>query len=817
MLQCLFYSTPFRQAILNYPRPAPPDTLAINVDAGITFPDPKAATDALAASTHPSTSATTAQTPSSSSTPLTYAKARPNASGSDAAGRPDDRDAPDARKKAVVATLPILDAPDNAPSYGLSESLFTALKDMFETIVATRERVGIVRPARFLELLRRENEIFRTPVHQDAHEFLILLLDQIISIVESVPPPSSPPVSPLTPPPLGSTESSPRWLRNLFEGTLTSETQCLTCETVSRRDDVFFDLSVDLDQHSSVTSCLRKFSASEMLCERNKFHCDRCGGLQEAEKRMVIKRLPRLLMLHLKRFKYMGDTQRLQKLFHRVVYPYYLRLFNTTDDADDPDRLYELYGVVVHIGGGPYHGHYVAIIKTPSHGWMLYDDELVEPVDKSFVRNFFGDRPGLACAYMLFYQQTTFEDMLREQARDRPRARPSTATVKQKPVKPNPKRSRSVSKPELEAMRQPSPIKHAPSAPQLNTGPSPTSPTAPAPLPVATTKSEGAPIADGTPTYLRHKPDFHIPKRPDKERSREEIKRARETDHARIREQQRLARDAENARVKAAVQEEKDRMREDKERHRLQKEQAKGERERKKEETRRERKEQHARAEFLQAVRRREDAELNAALEVSRLQHVREHAKVRANERAEAGARDAHAREMHARETHSGHTHSRNTHSRDIHFRDKNFRDKHSHDTHSHDAHPRDTHSRDMHSRDTHSRDTHSRDTHSRDTHSHDTHFHGINFRGIHSLGHGETAVNGHRPRRSASGGGSGSGSGSGHGAFNLDGVVVGDTATSVAGHGNSGGSFGSFSRFLPGTGTWSWQAARNRVARRKP
>jgi ubiquitin carboxyl-terminal hydrolase 9/13 len=152
-----------------------------------------------------------------------------------------------------------------------------------------------------------------------------------------------------------------------------------------------------------------------MLCERNKFHCDHCGGLQEAERRMKIKRLPRILALHLKRFKYSEDLQRMHKLFHRVVYPYHLRLFNTTDDAEDPDRLYELYAIVVHIGGGPYHGHYVSVVKTPECGWLLFDDELVEPVDKSYVRNFFGDRPGLAAAYVLFYQETTYEAVRREQ------------------------------------------------------------------------------------------------------------------------------------------------------------------------------------------------------------------------------------------------------------------------------------------------------------------------------------------------------------------------------------------------------------------
>jgi ubiquitin carboxyl-terminal hydrolase 9/13 len=75
------------------------------------------------------------------------------------------------------------------------------------------------------------------------------------------------------------------FVHSLFEGTLTSETRCLTCETVSARDESFLDLSIDIEQNSSVTACLRQFSASEMLSQKNKFFCDCCGGLQEAEKR----------------------------------------------------------------------------------------------------------------------------------------------------------------------------------------------------------------------------------------------------------------------------------------------------------------------------------------------------------------------------------------------------------------------------------------------------------------------------------------------------------------------------------------------------
>ena len=359
-----------------------------------------------------------------------------NAGGPPPAPKPEDKDHPDYKKRVAQARGPTISMTyDNTAAYGMPESLFTSLKDIFEALLAHKSNVGVVSPNKFLDVLKRENEMFRSAMHQDAHEFLNLLLNEVVANVEahskklddeegqrkiangsangsagetgfeqalaSAMPKTSP----------GNTG----WVHELFEGTLTSETKCLTCENVSQRDEAFLDLSVDLDEHSSVTACLRKFSEEEMLCERNKFHCDRCGGLQEAEKRMKIKRLPKILALHLKRFKYTEDLQRLQKLFHRVVYPYHLRLFNTTDDAEDPDRLYELYAVVVHIGGGPYHGHYISIVKTQDRGWLLFDDEMVEPVDKSYVQNFFGDRPGLACAYVLFYQETTLEAVRREQ------------------------------------------------------------------------------------------------------------------------------------------------------------------------------------------------------------------------------------------------------------------------------------------------------------------------------------------------------------------------------------------------------------------
>ena len=41
------------------------------------------------------------------------------------------------------------------------------------------------------------------------------------------------------------------------------------------------------------------------------------------------------------------------KVSHRVVFPLELRLFNTSDDAVNPDRMYDLVAVVIHCGSGP--------------------------------------------------------------------------------------------------------------------------------------------------------------------------------------------------------------------------------------------------------------------------------------------------------------------------------------------------------------------------------------------------------------------------------------------------------------------------------
>lgn len=308
------------------------------------------------------------------------------------------------------------------------ETLLSCLADLFYSIATQKKKVGSIAPKKFIARLRKEKEEFDNYMQQDAHEFLNFLINHINEIILAE-------RNQAKGGGVGGTNTSknghaggslnhmlngggtgdngtqqppePTWVHEIFQGILTSETRCLNCETVSSKDENFFDLQVDVDQNTSITHCLRCFSNTETLCSDNKFKCDNCCSYQEAQKRMRVKKLPMILALHLKRFKYMEQYNRHIKVSHRVVFPLELRLFNTSDDAVNPDRLYDLMAVVIHCGSGPNRGHYISIVK--SHGfWLLFDDDMVDKIEASTIEDFYGLTSDIQksseTGYILFYQ-----------------------------------------------------------------------------------------------------------------------------------------------------------------------------------------------------------------------------------------------------------------------------------------------------------------------------------------------------------------------------------------------------------------------------
>ena len=288
------------------------------------------------------------------------------------------------------------------------ENLLTCLGELFFEIASQKKRTGVYAPKRFIARLKHDNELFRSFMHQDAHEFFNYTLNECCEILEreekrsrraTPPTPPTPNDAPIT-----------TWIHDLFQGHLTNQTKCLWCENVTSRDEAFLDLSLDIEQNASVSACLRQFSSDELLANQDKFQCDRCGGLQEANKRMVLKRAPKVLALHLKRFKYVESMGRHSKLMHRVVFPPELRLDNLSEDAptEEHDASYDLFAVVVHVGSGPNHGHYVSLVR--SHGqWLTYDDDAVDIASERDVSRLFGNtrenQGSGEQGYILFYQR----------------------------------------------------------------------------------------------------------------------------------------------------------------------------------------------------------------------------------------------------------------------------------------------------------------------------------------------------------------------------------------------------------------------------
>ncbi|KAF9351655.1 hypothetical protein BGX34_000430 [Mortierella sp. NVP85] len=478
ILQALYYCKPFRECVLNYQSgtglamshyPLSPMTPGFNTNGS------------SGASSYFAPQNSSSGAPNSSSVMSPGAALSPASSKGhqrDTSGTSGTTGSSSATQRNIVGVLlPNGGGPD--PDSAPQESMFLCLQDLFQRIQTHSKKTQYFTPTAFVAKVKKENELFRSSMHQDAHEFLMFILSTISEDIEadvkkyqkeledntpkliangthstssnhsvangSIGAHSSDEVSmtlaggdevrikvngtdvntALTSggsthanshggesigdrSSIQSDNTAPKpkekvWVQKLFEGQLTNEIKCLTCEKTTNRAESFMDLSLDIEQNSSVTSCLRQFSASEMLCHKDKFYCDECCGLQEAEKRMKIQVLPNILSLHLKRFKYQEALQKYVKLSYRVSFPMELRLFNTVDDMEDPDRIYDLNAFVVHVGSGPHHGHYVAVVKH-NERWLLFDDETVETIDESDIHKYFGDSSQLGSGYVLFYQ-----------------------------------------------------------------------------------------------------------------------------------------------------------------------------------------------------------------------------------------------------------------------------------------------------------------------------------------------------------------------------------------------------------------------------
>ncbi|OXB45458.1 hypothetical protein B1J92_A04477g [Nakaseomyces glabratus] len=312
------------------------------------------------------------------------------------------------RKKSALINGPIVNV-DHQIDSSAESNLYNGLKDIFECITEHSYLTGVVTPSAFIEMLKRENVLFSSMMHQDAHEFLIFLLNEISDFLDKQN--KNALNSKIYDSSQGRRNSGTvkNFVSDIFQGTLTNRIKCLTCDNTTARDEPFLDFPIEVQENVDIDiqEILESFHQKEMLHGPNKFYCDECCGLQEAERVVGLKQLPKTLALHLKRFKYSEQQNSNIKLFDKVSYPLDLKVSSTFNPSIS--KNYELSGIVVHMGGGPQHGHYISLCKNEKFGWLLFDDETVEAISEQAVLQYTGNKDTMTTAYVLFYQESQKE------------------------------------------------------------------------------------------------------------------------------------------------------------------------------------------------------------------------------------------------------------------------------------------------------------------------------------------------------------------------------------------------------------------------
>uniref|UniRef100_A0AAZ3SQI5 Ubiquitin carboxyl-terminal hydrolase 4 n=1 Tax=Oncorhynchus tshawytscha TaxID=74940 RepID=A0AAZ3SQI5_ONCTS len=152
----------------------------------------------------------------------------------------------------------------------------------------------------------------------------------------------------------------------------------------------------------ALRECMELFTTMETLGEHDPWYCPTCKKHQQATKKFDLWSLPRILVVHLKRFSYNRCWR--DKLDTVVDFP--VRDLNMSEFVCDPKAgpyVYDLIAVSNHYGGMG-GGHYTAYGKNKADGkWHYFDDSSVSAASE--------DQIVTKAAYVLFYQRRDAGDI----------------------------------------------------------------------------------------------------------------------------------------------------------------------------------------------------------------------------------------------------------------------------------------------------------------------------------------------------------------------------------------------------------------------
>ncbi|BES88144.1 ubiquitin carboxyl-terminal hydrolase [Nesidiocoris tenuis] len=300
-----------------------------------------------------------------------------------------------------------------------------SLKEVKDAIVAEELRKvlinltdqgakGAISPESLFLVIWKVVPRYRGYAQQDAHEFLRYMLDRLHTELLHLLPDFS-----LKDSHFISHKNKTSIVTSVFGGTLQSEVRCLNCGTESKKHDPFLDLSLDIPEKChqqrkcketgedippcNILDCLTSFIEVEELAETELYYCNNCKSKQRSTKRFWIRRLPNVLCLHLKRFRWTNFFR--TKVDAYVTFPVIALDMSQFVLSDLPDtrrsstQLYDLAAVIVHHGSGSGCGHYTAFAINGGQ-WFHFNDSTVRPTELEVVQK--------CKPYIMFYIRREF-------------------------------------------------------------------------------------------------------------------------------------------------------------------------------------------------------------------------------------------------------------------------------------------------------------------------------------------------------------------------------------------------------------------------
>ncbi|XP_026803665.1 probable ubiquitin carboxyl-terminal hydrolase FAF-X isoform X8 [Pangasianodon hypophthalmus] len=198
----------------------------------------------------------------------------------------------------------------------------------------------------------------------------------------------------------------PPMLSKVLGGSFADQKICQGCPHRYECEESFTTLNVDIRNHQNLLDSMEQYVKGDLLEGANAYHCEKCNKKVDTVKRLLIKKLPPVLAIQLKRFDYDWERECAIKFNDYFEFPRELDMEPYTvagvaklegsdvhpenqviqqNEPSEPEApcssRYRLVGVLVHSGqasGGHYYSYIIQRNGSGSEGetnrWYKFDD-----------------------------------------------------------------------------------------------------------------------------------------------------------------------------------------------------------------------------------------------------------------------------------------------------------------------------------------------------------------------------------------------------------------------------------------------------------